>query len=66
MLKESGYTVEEKIVEVKELFYADEIFLTHTSMGIVPVNYLGKFSLKTEISEKLSRMFEEYLHAKIG
>ncbi|MBB6062844.1 branched-chain amino acid aminotransferase [Thermosipho japonicus] len=66
MLKENGYTVEEKIVEVKELFYADEIFLTHTSMGIVPVNYLGKFSLKTELSEKLSMMFEEYLHAKIG
>lgn len=66
MLREHGYEIEERIVEVKELFYADEIFLTHTSRGIVPVDSLGrKFYFSKEISSKLSEEFERYIHAKI-
>ncbi|MBO8139344.1 MAG: aminotransferase class IV [Thermosipho sp. (in: Bacteria)] len=66
MLREYGYEVDERIVEVKELFYADEIFLTHTSRGIVPVDSLGKkFFFSKEISSKLSKEFERYIHAKI-
>jgi branched-chain amino acid aminotransferase len=67
MLNEYGYEVEERMIEVKELFYADEIFLTHTSRGIVPVDSLGKkFFFSKELSSKLSKEFERYIHAKIG
>ena len=33
---------EQRLVEEKELFESDELFLTHTSGGIVPVKALGK------------------------
>lgn len=65
MLHELGYDVEERFVDLKELFFADEIFLTHTSRGIVPVNNIGKFSYSTELSKNLSKSFEEYLNEKI-
>ncbi|ODN31317.1 aminotransferase IV [Fervidobacterium thailandense] len=61
-LKESGYEVEERFVEPAELFYADEVFLTHTSRGIVPVNQIGTLKTKSvELSSKLSKAFEEYV-----
>ncbi|MEA1883835.1 MAG: aminotransferase class IV [Thermotogota bacterium] len=34
-------TCEQRLVEEKELFEADELFLTHTSGGIVPIKALG-------------------------
>ncbi|ABR30537.1 aminotransferase IV [Thermosipho melanesiensis] len=66
MLKNMGYKVEEKMVELKELFYADEIFLTHTSRGIVSVEFLGKYRLETRISKLLSKKFEEFVNEKIS
>ncbi|QTA38287.1 aminotransferase class IV family protein [Thermosipho ferrireducens] len=66
MLRESGYEVIEKYVELKEIIYADEVFLTHTSRGIVPVNSLGnKVNFSVEMSKYLTKMFEEYVNAKI-
>ncbi|SHH45961.1 aminotransferase class IV [Thermosipho atlanticus] len=66
MLNEFGYEVEERIVELKELFYADEIFLTHTSRGVVPVDSMGKrIFYSKEISLEISRNFEEYINEKI-
>ncbi|MBO8161498.1 MAG: aminotransferase class IV [Thermosipho sp. (in: Bacteria)] len=66
MLKDLEYNVVERQVELKELFYADEIFLTHTSRGIVPVDSLGKkIFLKKELSKKLSKQFVRYINEKI-
>ncbi|ONN27453.1 aminotransferase IV [Thermosipho affectus] len=66
MLKEMGYLVRETKIELKELFFADELFLTHTSGGIVPVNYLGKYKFETSLSKELSKSFEEYINEKIS
>ena len=60
-LREKGFNVEERIVEPYELFYADELFLTHTSRGIVPVDEIGKRKLETELGKELSTGFEEYI-----
>ncbi|QAV32796.1 aminotransferase IV [Fervidobacterium changbaicum] len=61
-LKEKGYTVEERFVEPCEVFYADEVFLTHTSRGIVPVHQVGTLkTISTSLSEKLAKEFEEYI-----
>ncbi|WP_448374930.1 aminotransferase class IV [Fervidobacterium sp.] len=61
-LKEVGYEVEERFVEPYEIFYADEVFLTHTSKGIVPVHQIGTMQTKSiELSSKLTLQFEEYI-----
>uniref|UniRef100_A0A7V4KDN1 Aminotransferase IV n=1 Tax=Fervidobacterium pennivorans TaxID=93466 RepID=A0A7V4KDN1_FERPE len=61
-LKEKGYSVEERYVEPYEIFYADEVFLTHTSRGIVPVHQIGTLkTLSTSLSENLAKEFEEYV-----
>jgi len=61
-LKENNYQVEERYVEPYELFYADEVFLTHTSKGIVPVHQIGMLKTKsTELSNKIASQFEEYI-----
>jgi branched-chain amino acid aminotransferase len=60
-LKEKGYLVEERIVEPYELFESDELFLTHTSRGIVPVNQIGSKTLTPILSKTLSVEFEEYI-----
>ncbi len=61
-LKEIGYGVEERFVEPQELFLAEEVFLTHTSRGIVPVDFINTYKThSTEFSQKLSKRFEEYL-----
>ncbi len=61
-LKEIGHKVEERFVEPQELFLAEEVFLTHTSRGIVPVDYISTHKTRSvEFSQKLSKRFEEYL-----
>jgi len=63
-LKEKGHNVEERYVEPFEIFYADEVFLTHTSRGIVPVHQIGTLkTLSTNFSENLAKEFEEYVNA---
>ncbi|MFN6991619.1 MAG: aminotransferase class IV [Fervidobacterium sp.] len=60
--KEIGWQVEERFVELKELYESDEAFLTHTSRGIVPVNSIGKIEKKSaELSREFSVRFEEYI-----
>ncbi|HOQ39720.1 MAG TPA: aminotransferase class IV [Fervidobacterium sp.] len=60
--REKGLTVEERFVEPQEVFYADEVFLTHTSRGIVPVNQIGSIKTRsTELSRALSQQFEDYV-----
>lgn len=60
--KEIGWQVEERFVELKELYESDEVFLTHTSRGIVPINRIGKIEKKsTDLSRKFSARFEEYV-----
>lgn len=61
-LRESGWEVEERFVELKELYESDEIFLTHTSKGIVPVNQIGSIQKSsTTLSKEFSVKFEEYI-----
>ncbi|WP_448523547.1 aminotransferase class IV [Pseudothermotoga sp.] len=57
-----GITVEERWVELAELYGADELFLTHTSRGIVPVNEIdGWRRYETELGRFLSSRFEEFI-----
>jgi branched-chain amino acid aminotransferase len=57
-----GITVEERWVELSELYGADELFLTHTSRGIVPVNEIdGWRRYETELGRFLSSRFEEFI-----
>jgi len=57
-----GMTVEERWVELAELYSADELFLTHTSRGIVPVNEIdGSRRYETRIGQFLSSRFEEFI-----
>lgn len=65
-LREGGYLVEERFVEPAELFEAEEIFLTHTSRGIVPVNQIGRVTVQsTELGKTLAMKFEEYVKCLI-
>ncbi|MCX7654502.1 MAG: aminotransferase class IV [Fervidobacterium sp.] len=65
-LKEKNYTIEERFVEPYELFSCDEIFLTHTSRGIVPVNQIGQWQVSsTQLSKQFSKEFEEYIRCLI-
>ncbi len=62
MCKSLGIQLEERTVELSELYGADEVFLTHTSRGIVPVNKIDNWKIyKTEFASELSRFFEEYI-----
>ncbi|MBP9517986.1 MAG: aminotransferase class IV family protein [Fervidobacterium sp.] len=61
-LGEIGIKTEERFVDPQEVFYADEVFLTHTSRGIVPVDQIGNVKTKsTELSRRLSQQFEDYV-----
>ncbi|WP_345966014.1 aminotransferase class IV [Pseudothermotoga sp.] len=54
--------VEERWVEPSELYGADEMFLTHTSRGIVPVNELdGWRRFNTELGKFLASKFEDFI-----
>lgn len=60
--KEIGWQVEERFVELKELYESDEAFLTHTSRGIVPIHSVGNIPKKsTNFGREFSRKFEEYV-----
>ncbi|HBJ80559.1 MAG: branched-chain amino acid aminotransferase [Pseudothermotoga sp.] len=62
LCKSLGITVEERWVEPIELCDADELFLTHTSRGVVPVDELS--SCKTyskSVGRFLVSKFEEYI-----
>ncbi|HPF16255.1 MAG TPA: aminotransferase class IV [Thermotogota bacterium] len=41
LAEKNGLKCEKKLVEEKELFEADELFLTHTSAGIAPIKAVG-------------------------
>lgn len=57
-----GMTVEERWVELAELYGADEVFLTHTSRGIVPVNEIDEWKrYETRIGQFLASRFEEFI-----
>jgi len=57
-----GINVEERKVDPSELYEADEVFLTHTSRGVVPVDELDdsrKYS--KSLGYLLSQRFEDYI-----
>ncbi|MEJ5229506.1 MAG: aminotransferase class IV [Pseudothermotoga sp.] len=56
--------VEERWVELSELYGADEVFLTHTSRGIVPVDELDGWRVFSKsLGEFLSQRFEDYINS---
>lgn len=62
LCKSLGIVVEERWVEPSELYGADEIFLTHTSRGIVPVDELdGWREYSKSLGSFLSERFEDYI-----
>lgn len=62
LCKSLGITVEERWVEPSELYGADEVFLTHTSRGIVPVDELdGWREYSKSLGSFLSKKFENHI-----
>lgn len=60
--KNNGIEVEERLVELRELFDAEEVFLTHTSAEIVPVKYVEKTEKNIgPITQLLKTAFREYV-----
>lgn len=60
--KEKGIEVEERLVELKELFNAEEVFLTHTSAEIVPVKYVEEIEKDVgPVTKLLKAGFREYI-----
>ncbi len=55
--KNSGLCVEERLVHPWEVLEADEVFLTHTSRGIVPVQSVQGFKFK--VPGKLTGVIKE-------
>lgn len=52
---------EQRLVQKKELFEADELFLTHTSGGIVPIRALGHKDYQIgEITSRLMSALDEF------
>jgi branched-chain amino acid aminotransferase len=52
---------EQRLVQEKELFEADELFLTHTSGGIVPIRALGHKDYQIgEITSRLMSALDEF------
>lgn len=61
--RKKSIEVEERFVELSELFNADEVFLTHTSAEIVPVRYVEKIEKKVgSITSILKAEFREYIN----
>jgi branched-chain amino acid aminotransferase len=61
--RKKSIEVEERFVELSELFNADEVFLTHTSAEIVPVRYVEKIEKKIgPITSILKAEFREYIN----
>lgn len=64
LAKSLDITVEERIVQAWEVFTADEVFLTHTSMGVVPVRKVEDRILFEEeagpITKTLMENFEPF------
>ena len=61
LARSEGFEVEERSVEVWELFEASEVFLTHTSRGMVKVAKLESKEYKgSELFEKLQKLFESF------
>jgi len=59
--QKSKIICEQRLVEEKELFEADELFLTHTSGGIVPIRALGHKEYRIgEITSHLMSALNEF------
>jgi len=62
LAREKGIKVEERFVEVKELFECDEIFLTHTSGGIVPVGiFENGRKMVGEVTKSILKDFKDFV-----
>lgn len=65
LAKELMIPIEEKWIELKEVISADEVFLTHTSMGIVPVKSIEeKVFFEAEagtVTHRLREKFEDFI-----
>jgi len=66
IVRESGFEVEERFVFPWEVFESDEIFLTHTSRGIVPVSRVEwkEFEAPGDVTKKLRELFERSVMAE--
>lgn len=57
----AGLSLSTRLVELKELFEADELFLTHTSAEIVPIGCIGGVKKSVgRISQQLMHGFSEF------
>lgn len=68
LARELGIPIEERWMELKELINADEVFLTHTSVGIVPVKGIEEkvlFETGTgTLTDRLRRNFEDFIRER--
>ena len=65
LARKNGFRVVEKDVLAKELFSADEIFLSATNKNIVPIVKIDKKKIKNgkvgEVTKKIMKSFEDFV-----
>ena len=57
-----NFTVEEKIINIEELFNADEIFLTSSGIGVKSVKRLDEKPFAITISAELKKFIQQKFH----
>lgn len=63
-LAKKKYTVEERPISLKELFSADEVFLTSSFKEVLPVSYIDGKKVKQSpgpVTKDLMQLFKEYV-----
>jgi len=64
ILKDLGYTAKEESILPEELLAADEVFLTNTAAGIVPVSQIGSRPICNQSKTSLiKRLRNKYINA---
>lgn len=68
--KEAGLSSLEKSIFCEELFSADEIFLTNSLAGIMPLSYIGDYEIPKNLLKmrvlKLQKVYAQYIERKVA
>jgi len=61
IIRRMGIEIEERLINVFELFFCDEVFLTHTSAGVVPVSKIGRNLFEVgKVTKEIIQSFERF------
>lgn len=64
LCRDMGFKITERWIEPTELCQASEIFLTHTSRGVVCVDRFKNRVLRTEVGRSIANKFVDFIKSK--